>query len=49
LALIVSLAVVCFGIWATLEFLRSMNRIAAAMERRAGMEPPSAPHILAPR
>ena len=46
---IVCLAGVCFHIWAVPELLRCMDRIAAAMERRAGIEPSSTPNILAPR
>ena len=34
---------------AVLEHLKCMHRIATALERRAGIEPPAMPGILAPR
>jgi hypothetical protein len=35
--------------WAVLEHLNCMKRIATALERRAGLEPPATPGILASR
>ncbi len=43
---LVAIAVI---VWAVLEHLKCMNRIATALERRAGMEPPAPPNILASR
>ena len=49
LVVIVCVAGICFHIWLMLELLRCMDRIAAAMERRTGIEPSSTPNLLAPR
>ena len=35
--------------WAVSEHLRCLHRIAAALERRAGIEPSATPDIQAPR
>ena len=43
------LASIAALVWAVLEHLRCLHRIAAALERRAGIEPSAVPNILAPR
>lgn len=46
LALVICLASAAFFVWVALTLLKILTRIAIALERKSGLEPPPTPDIL---